>query len=205
MKTRILIGVAALAFLSCHQNPVIKTPRCCKKDAVVAPMKKPASNGTSVYQLAGMWTDQHDKRLTLSKLQGRPQIVAMIFTHCTSVCPRIVEKMKTIRDSLPVSFRKKVGGLLISFDPDRDTPVQMRLFAKERFLDDQWELLQGSADQVRELSMALNVRYQKLSGGNFSHSGDIFILDQAGNIVQAVDGLNGNVRNADSVLTRLLR
>jgi protein SCO1/2 len=113
--------------------------------------------------------------------------------------------MKMIRDSLPDSFKKKVGGLLVSFDPDRDTPGQMRLFAKQRQLDNQWELLQGSADQVRELSMALNVRYQKLSGGNFSHSGNIFILDQTGNIVQAVDGLNGNVRNADSVLCRLLR
>lgn len=207
MKTnRILLGLVTLALLSCHKKPATKTLPCCQKDGAVAGMaSQPASGSTSIYQLTGTWTDQHGKQLTLNTLQGRPQIVAMIFTHCTSVCPRVVEEMKTIRDSLPAAFRKKVGGVLVSFDPDRDTPVQMRLFAKQRQLDEQWELLQGSADQVRELSMALNVRYQKLSGGDFSHSGNIFILDQAGNIVQVVDGLNGNVRNADSVLCRLLR
>lgn len=207
MKTnRILLGLVTLALLSCHKKPATKTLPCCQKDGAVAGMaSQPASGSTSIYQLTGTWTDQHGKQLILNTLQGRPQIVAMIFTHCTSVCPRVVEEMKTIRDSLPAAFRKKVGGVLVSFDPDRDTPVRMRLFAKQRQLDEQWELLQGSADQVRELSMALNVRYQKLSGGDFSHSGNIFILDQAGNIVQVVDGLNGNVHNADSVLCRLLR
>ena len=65
------------------------------------------------------------------------------------------------------------------------------------------KLLQGSSDQVRELSMVLNVRYQKLSGGNFNHSSDIFILDQNGNIVQSLEGLDGNIHRADSVLNRL--
>jgi protein SCO1/2 len=116
-----------------------------------------------VYQLTGSWTDQHEKQLTLNKLQGHPQIVAMIFTHCAAVCPRVVEEMKAIRDSLPAPVKKEVGAVLVSFDPDRDTPAQLRSYAVQRQLDDHWELLQGSNDQVRELSMVLNVKYQKLA------------------------------------------
>jgi protein SCO1/2 len=206
MKTnRILLGLATLTLLSCHRIPVIKSTPCCAKDGAATttttPQQAPGNN--SVYQLAGSWTDQHEKQLTLSKLQGHPQIVAMIFTHCASVCPRIVEEMKAIRDSLPIPVRKQVGGVLVSFDPDRDTPAQMKSYAAQRQLDDHWELLRGSDDQVRELSMVLNVKYQKLSGGNISHTGNIYILDRDGNIVQSVDGLGGNVHSAVSALERL--
>jgi protein SCO1 len=207
MKTRLLIfEIATMALLSCQQRTAMKTPPCCARDGAVKAMAPlPASGSNSVYQLTGTWTDQHEKQLTLSKLQGRPQIVAMIFTHCTSVCPRIVEEMKAIRDSLPEGIKNQVGGVLVSFDPERDTPAQLRQFAVQRQLDNHWELLRGTDDRVRELSMALNIRYQKLSGGDYSHSGNIYILDQAGNIVQSFDGLDGNIHRADSVLNRLVR
>lgn len=201
---RILLGLATLTLLSCHRIPVVKSTLCCAKDGAAATTKAPpAAGNNSVYQLTGSWTDQHEKRLTLNKLQGHPQIVAMIFTHCAAVCPRIVEEMKAIRDSLPAPVKKEVGAVLVSFDPDRDTPAQLRSYAAQRQLDDHWELLQGSDAQVRELSMVLNVKYQKLSGGNISHTGNIYILDQNGNIVQSVDGLGGNVKSAVSVLNRL--
>ena len=207
MKTPyILFSLAAFAIMSCHDSHVIKSASCCAKDdaAVSSITSGKETNGNSVYQLPGTWTDQHENQLTLSKLQGHPQIVAMIFTHCTAVCPKIVEQMKAIRDSLPESVRNQVGGVLVSFDPDRDTPGQLRQYAAQRDLGNQWELLKGNAGQVRELSMVLNARYQKLAGGNFSHTGNIYILDQAGNIVQAVDGLSGSVHNADAVLVSLI-
>lgn len=206
MKTNcILLSLATLTLLSCHRIPAVKSASCCAKDGATATgtVPSPAAINNSVYQLTGSWTDQHEKQLTLNKLQGHPQIVAMIFTHCAAVCPRIVEEMKAIRDSLPAPVKKEVGAVLVSFDPDRDTPAQLRSYAVQRQLDDHWELLQGSNDQVRELSMVLNVKYQKLSGGNISHTGNIYILDQNGNIVQSVDGLGGNIKSAVSVLNRL--
>jgi len=206
MKTnRILLGLATLTLLSCHKSAVIKSTLCCARDraATTATTPSPAGGNNSVYQLTGSWTDQHEKQLTLSKLKGHPQIVAMIFTHCAFVCPRVVEKMKAIRDSLPAAVRNQVGGVLVSFDPDRDTPAQLRSYAAQRQLDDHWELLKGNSDQVRELSMVLNVKYQKLSGGSFSHTGNIYILDGKGNIVQSVDGLGGSIGSAVSTLNRL--
>lgn len=208
MKTRlILFGIAIMTLVSCHRKAMVKSLPCCAKDATASSGRASdnASSGNSVYQLQGTWTDQHEKQLTLAKLQGRPQIVAMIFTHCTSVCPRIVEQMKAIRDSLPASVRNNVGGVLVSFDPDRDTPAQLRTFAAQRQLDGPWELLKGNEDQVRELSMALNVKYQKLAGGDYSHTGNIYILDKQGNIAGAVDGLSSSVRHADEVLARLVQ
>ncbi|HVS93805.1 MAG TPA: SCO family protein [Mucilaginibacter sp.] len=208
MKTHIiLLGIATALLASCHRQVAIKSLPCCAKDAAasVAGASDGTQGGNSIYQLPGMWTDQHEKQLSLSNLKGRPQIVAMIFTHCTSVCPRIVEQMKAIRDSLPASVRNNVGGVLVSFDPQRDTPAQLRVFAAQRQLDDRWELLKGNDDQVRELSMALNVKYQKLAGGEFSHTGNIYILDKEGNIAGSVDGLSSSVHNADALLVSLVR
>jgi len=208
MKTHhILLTMAGLALVSCHERQAAKSLTCCAKDGAAATSVAATGkrlNGNSVYQLTGTWTDQHEKQLTLGKLQGHPQIVAMIFTHCRAICPRIVEQMKAIRDSLPQPIRNQVGGVLVSFDPDRDTPEHLRQYAAQRQLDDRWELLKGNADEVRALSMVLSVRYQKLAGGDYSHTGNIYILDRAGNIVQAVDGLSGSVHNADAVLTKLV-
>ena len=202
---KISLATAALALAACHSVAVKKPVSCCGKDnsSAAAMAYKPGAAESSVYQLKGSWKDQHNRSVTLSQLQGHPQLVAMIFTNCATVCPRIVSQMKAIRDSLPALTKPNVGGVLVSFDPERDTPAQLNLFAKERQLDDRWELLQGSSNQVRELSMVLNVRYRKLSGGNFNHSSDIFILDQNGNIVQSLEGLDGNIHRADSVLNRL--
>lgn len=201
MKTnRILLGLTTLTLLSCHRIPFMKSH---PKDVVAITTAATTTDNNSVYQLRGSWTDQNAKQVTLSKLKGHPQIVAMIFTHCAYVCPRVVEEMKAIRDSLPANLKNEVGGVLVSFDPERDTPEQLKSYAAQRQLDSHWELLKGSSDQVRELSMVLNVRYQKLTGGNFSHTGNIYILDKNGNIVQSVDGLGGNIQSAVSTLNRL--
>lgn len=209
MKTNriiLILGLAVFGVLAYSHSPVKKSAPCCPNDGTASAVMtgSPATAANSVYQLKGYWTDQNERKLGLSKLGGRPQIVAMIFTHCTSICPRIVEEMKSIRDSLPAAIKNQVGGVLVSFDPDRDTPVQLRQFAAAHQLDNQWELLQGNASQVRELSMVLNVKYQRLSGGDYSHSGNIYILDRTGNLVQAIDGLGRNVHQADEVLARLV-
>jgi len=193
--------------LSCHKKSAFAPLSCCAKgDAIAASsLPVPLDGNAPVYQLQGKWTDAHNRLLELNELKGKVQVVAMIFTHCGYACPRLVQDMKAIEDSLPAAEKDNVGYVLISFDSERDVPAQLHRFAAQQGLGDHWVLLHGNPGQVRELSMLLNVKYQKLDDGNFNHSNSIFILDRNGGVRQSLDGLDPQTGLAINTIHRLIQ
>jgi len=189
-----------LVLMSCHRKATVARLACCARDneaAMPAVFAGPVTNA-SIYQLPGKWMDQHDRQFSLDELKGKVQLVAMIYTHCGYACPRIVADMRAIEDSLPAAEKSQVDFVLVSLDPERDTPAELRQFATQKQLDNRWELLHGGADQVRELSMLLDVRYQRLADGNYTHTNAIVVLDKQGDVVRRFDGLADNARKAVS-------
>lgn len=150
----------------------------------------------SLYQLPGDWTNQYGKEVSLNQLTGKVQITAMIFTHCGYACPKMVDNMKAIEEKLPKDLKNKVDFLLISFDSKNDTSARLNQYATQKQLDNSWTLLHGSSDQVRMLSMLLQIQYAPLQGGGFNHSNAITILDKKGDISQRIEGLDINVDQA---------
>jgi protein SCO1 len=147
-----------------------------------------ASDGDrySVYDLDARWRDQAGTERELSSLRGRPQVVAMIYTHCSTTCPFTVAEMKRIERESP----RDVGFVLVSLDPARDDPARLAAFAAERGLDaSRWTLLDGSDDAVRELAAVLGVRYRRLSADELAHSNALTLLDAGGAVAWQHAGL----------------
>ena len=135
----------------------------------------------SVYQLDTEWTTQDNDNIQLASFRGQPQLMALIYTHCGTVCPRMVGNMKQILSDLPEEMRGRVGRILVTIDPERDTPAQLRSYAEAHGLDlNQWTLLHGNEPQVRELAAVLGVRFKQEGNGMFSHSSQITVLDGQG-------------------------
>lgn len=203
MAWGLIIGIL---MLSCNKPAVTRLSCCPGENAPSTPAVAVALGvNTSVYQLPGQWTDAHGRSVELNTLKGKVQVVAMIFTHCGYACPRIVQDMKAIQDSVSAAVKDDVGYVLVSFDADRDDAAQLSMFSRQQELDHHWTLLHGSAGEVRELSMLLNVKYQKLDDGNFSHSNAIFILDRNGNVTQTLDGLEPQTGLAVNTIDRLVK
>jgi protein SCO1 len=179
------LGWVLIVVASCHGKTDDGRVSCCAREqaATEVALALPTAGPGSVYELPGVWTDQRDRRVALSELRGRTQFVAMIFTHCSYVCPRVVERMKALVDSLPPAQKGMVGCVLVTFDPERDTPARLRQFAMQMGLDSRWELLRGDEEQIRALAMVLNVRYEKLGDGNYNHTSEIIELDKEGKIL----------------------
>lgn len=150
----------------------------------------------SIYQVAGTWTDQHGEAIPLGKLAGKVQVTAMIFTHCGYACPKIIENMKAIEAGLPRSLKNKVDFLLISFDAQKDTSARLSRYADQLQLGGNWTLLHGDMDQVRIMSMLLQVQYSPLEGGGFNHTNAITILDENGAVSRRIEGLDINIDGA---------
>jgi protein SCO1/2 len=142
----------------------------------------------SVYQLESIWHDQNGREVKLADLAGKIRILAMGYTSCQYACPRIMADMRAIQRALPKDERRSVAFTFVSFDPRRDTPDHLREFQSKNDLG-AWTFLTGSEDAVLELSVALRVKFQKISDADFAHSNAIFVLAADGAILHRQDTL----------------
>ena len=154
-----------------------------------APMPK-----DSVYQLTLPLTDQHGKTADWRSHRGQPQVVAMFYTSCQYICPLIVDSGKAVEHALTQAEQAKLGILLISMDPKRDTPAALMSVAKQRKLDPaRWSLASPRADDVRSAAGVLGVRYRQLADGEFNHTSALMLLDRDGRIVARTEKIGSVV------------
>lgn len=160
----------------------------------------------SLYQLESRWTNQNGQNLELKDLKGKIQLVAMVYTSCSYACPRIVADLQRIEDALQTDNRKEVGIILVTLDPDRDTPEKLLEFAAKNNLDpNRWMLLTSTDSNIRELAALLNVRYQQSSNKEISHSNIISVLDVGGEVVHQQEGLGVDPDETVKSIKQLLK
>lgn len=187
MKKNIILSIVLTSVLiSCNKTTELKKSCCSTKNQSVA--AKPIS-GESVYNLTSTWVSQKVEKLQLSHFRNKIVIAAMVFTHCESACPRLVADMQRLESSLTEIELQKISFLLISMDPERDTPSRFREFAADHKLNDNWTLVSSSQEATTEIANVLGVRVKRLENGGFDHSNVIFVLDKEGVIVDQQDGL----------------
>lgn len=156
-------------------------------------MSMGAPTDHSIYNLNSVWVDQHGDERRLASLGGRAQVVAMVYTNCTFACPRLLADMKRIEARIDPEHLGDVGFVLISIDPDRDTPERLREFATGARLDpERWTLLHGGEFEIREVAALLGVKYRRTSETDFAHSNVITVLNPAGEVVHRQTGFGSD-------------
>jgi len=146
----------------------------------------------SVYQLPSQWHDQNNNPLSLADLAGKIQVVAFMYTYCEHSCPVILSTLKRIDKQLTMEQRQHLNFLIISLDPDRDTPEILNAYMNKNNLEQtRWRLLHGNADDVLELAALFGVRYKPMDvNDDIAHSNMITVLDRQGAIDYQMQGLN---------------
>ncbi len=182
MKGSIVIIVFCAAIvMSCNKNAETRVKSCCSKEKSPEPLKK--LSGESVYNLSSTWTTQKEENLKLDHFREKIMITAMIFTHCESACPRIVADMQHLESALTEKERKQISFLLISMDPQRDTPSRLTEFVQDHKLNANWTLICSTPDATMEIANVLGIKVKKLDSGGFDHSNIIHVLDREGVVV----------------------
>ncbi|KYG80436.1 electron transporter SenC [Roseivirga seohaensis] len=178
----VFIIIITLLFSSCGN----------KKKQEVAETNKELSE-LSIYNLPSVWTSQNNKETELKDLRGDVLVMVMIYTSCQVACPRLVADMRDIESKLPNEKKQNVKFVLVSIDPETDTPERLKEFAIENEMDsDQWLFLRGSESDTREFAAVLAVNYKKISPMDFSHSNIISVFNQEGELVHQKEGLGVN-------------
>ena len=137
-----------------------------------------AGEELSVYDLGSKWQDQAGTARTLGSLRGRAQVLALIYTNCTAICPMTVSAMQEVESKAGSA----AGFVLVSMDPERDSPARLAEYAKQRTLSPRWTLLSGDENAVRELAAVLGVKYRTVSPTEIVHTSTLTILDANGRL-----------------------
>jgi protein SCO1/2 len=194
----IALSATPLSAVTAKKPTKAPEPPCCREGLPPGKFSE-----KSLYSLDSTWTADVGREVKLEALRGRPQVVALFFTSCQHSCPLIVKDMKAIEKGLPANVRGKVDFLLVSIDPERDTPEALRAFREKYALPiERWSLLRGKVEDVKKLAELMGFRYYPGSNLQYAHSLLITVLNPAGEIVFQQSGV-GNTR--DEALAAVLR
>lgn len=132
--------------------------------------------------------DQNNSRLTNEDLRGRIVLYNFTYSNCTTPCPQTSQVMRVVQDQLgqidtgeiPVSL------VTISFDPDRDTPERLRVYANQVGADStKWRIATGDATRLKyALGGGFNLYYAPNGDGTFVFD-SLFVLVDGWGIIRA--------------------
>lgn len=188
MKKIILgLGIILLGLQSCNSNKNQKN--ITDNNAIIANK----ITDLSIYNLPSKWTNQDGMQIEMKDLKGKVLVMVMIYTSCKSACPRLVADMRNIESRLPANIKDNVKLVLVSIDPEVDTPERLKSFSVENKMDgNQWVFLRSTEENTREFAAVLSVNYKKVSPMDFSHSNIISVFNAEGELAYQQEGLGVN-------------
>jgi len=127
-------------------------------------------------------TDQTGKTVRLSEMRGEPVAVTFLYTRCpvATACPLTTAKFSRLDAMLA---QRKFGYLLVvTVDPEHDTPAVLADYAKMAGADPKrWKFLTGSPSAVARVASSFGVMYYP-DHGQMIHSQAVAVVDPKGRL-----------------------
>jgi protein SCO1/2 len=127
-------------------------------------------------------TDQDGQPLSLSQLKGKWTVLFFGYTFCPDICPTTLAQLRQIKSELPGEAVDKLRIVLVSVDPDRDTPQQLKQYLG--YFDKQFIGLRAPVDTLQKLANAVSIPYipadTSKPGYTVDHSGNLALLGPDG-------------------------
>lgn len=128
--------------------------------------------------------DQSGKPADESVLKGEWTAVFFGFTHCPDICPATLQSLAAAASELGPDRASDLQVVLISVDPERDTPAAMKAYIDSQDMPVRTLGLTGTPDQVKAAIGAYRAFAEKapLDGGGYTmnHSTAVYLMDPSG-------------------------
>ncbi|WP_428029153.1 SCO family protein [Ancylobacter sp.] len=154
--------------------------------SALALLPRGAGTVTSQVAIGGPFelVDQNGKTVTQEAFAGTPMLVFFGFTHCPDICPTSLFEMSQLFEVLGPDARK-VTGLFITVDPERDTPEVMKSYLGSFHPSIQG--LSGTPEQVAAVTRAYRAYAKKVptQGGDYTmdHTAIVYLMSKDGQFV----------------------
>ena len=129
---------------------------------------------------------ENDKPFTEANFKGKWDLVFLGFASCPDMCPMTMQKMaKTAQMlSLKEGLIEKINFVMISIDPDRDSPERVNEYAKA--FNKEFKGVSGNIKDIYQLSLNLTLPFtpvidSKNADYDMDHSMNLAVIDPDGN------------------------
>ncbi len=128
--------------------------------------------------------DTSGKPRVLNEFKGKVVVVFFGYTQCPDVCPTTLAEIAEVKSKLGADG-DKVQPILVTVDPERDTPEVLSAYAASFGRD--VVALRGSLEQTRAAAKEFKVFYAKVPGkteGSYTmdHTAGSYVFDTQGRI-----------------------
>lgn len=162
-----------------------------RRIAAITGMEMPAPSAGGIQLAQGValggpfsLTDHTGRAVTDRDFAGRPLLVYFGFTYCPDVCPTELGTIAAALDLLGAAG-ERVTPVLITIDPDRDTPEVLGNYVAlfhQRLVG-----LTGTAEQIAQVARAYRVYYAKVQPRDstqylMDHSSFIYLVGPDGRV-----------------------
>ncbi|VXC88806.1 putative copper-binding protein [Pseudomonas sp. 8Z] len=104
------------------------------------------------------------------------------YTFCPDICPATLAQLRQLQGQLPEATRERLRIVLVSVDPHRDTPEQLKKYLG--YFDPSFQGLTGEEANLQKLANAVSIPYipADTSKENYTvdHSGNLVIIGPDG-------------------------
>jgi protein SCO1/2 len=120
----------------------------------------------------------------LADFRGKVVVVFFGFTQCPDVCPTALSTLAEAKRQLGADGAN-VQGVLITIDPERDTPELLRNYVPA--FDPSFVGLYGDAEATARVAKEFKVLYRKVPGSTpdtytMDHSAGMYVFDPQGRL-----------------------
>ncbi|EGH42336.1 MULTISPECIES: SCO family protein [Pseudomonas syringae group] len=127
-------------------------------------------------------TDQNGAAVALDGLKDQWTLMFFGYTFCPDICPTTLAQIKQIRAELPEEAVKHMRVVLVSVDPNRDTPQQLKQYLG--YFDPQYIGLTAPVADIQTLANAVSIPFipADTSKPNYfvDHSGNLALVGPDG-------------------------
>ena len=134
--------------------------------------------------------DKTGAPLALADLRGRPLVISLIYTSCSSICPVTTDHLHdAVTQARQTLGQGSFAVLTFGFDASGDKPAQLRAFATSHRLTklDDWFLASADPDTTEALLQDLGFSWREAAGG-LDHPSQTTILDAKGRVYRQLYG-----------------
>lgn len=127
-------------------------------------------------------TDQNGQPVQLDQLKDKWSLLFFGYTFCPDVCPTTLAQLRQVKSELPKEAAERLQVVLVSVDPNRDTPTQLKQYLG--YFDTEFRGVTGSLETTQKLANALSIPFipADTSKPNYTvdHSGNLALLGPDG-------------------------
>lgn len=134
-------------------------------------------------------TDSTGAPFSLRDYRGKPLVISLVYTACSSVCPPTTQHLiDAVREAGRILGLDSFNVLTVGFDARHDTPARMAQFASMQGVKiKNWRLASADPATIDALLRDLGFSYVAVAGG-FDHVTQTTIVDRDGKVYRSVYG-----------------